>query len=163
MHSISFPGTLTTTVSAFADDITVFLSCLKNIAVVKAAVTEYKRIPGAKVNFEKSEGLWLGAWTGTDTLPRPISILGVWSGLGLQLERNWSKVQAKVDTQLGIRLQKEVVLKRQGGGMHLVHLLLAPGAATIPHQFTLSKIKGQWSVDRSAFNIRGMGVWVSLI
>ena len=27
---------------------------------------------GAKVNFDKSEGLRLGAWTGSNTLPGPI-------------------------------------------------------------------------------------------
>ncbi len=62
---------------------------------------EYERIA-------KSEGLRLGAWRGSDTLPGPfrwsdgpVRILGVWFGPDLQLERNWSEVQAKVNAQVG--------------------------------------------------------------
>ncbi len=74
-------------VSAFADDITVFVSRRLDIKAVKKAVSEYERIAGAKVNFDKSEGLRLGAWRGSDTLPGPfrwsdgpVRILGVWFG-----------------------------------------------------------------------------------
>ncbi len=35
-----------------------------DIKAVKEAVVEYERIAGAKVNFDKSEGLRLGAWRG---------------------------------------------------------------------------------------------------
>ena len=52
---------LTARVSTFADDITVFVSRRLDIKAVKEAVVEYKRIAGAKVNFDKSEGLRLGA------------------------------------------------------------------------------------------------------
>ena len=71
---------------------------------MKKAVNEYGRIAGAKVNFDKSEGLRLGAWRGSVTLPGPfrwsdgpVRILGVWFGPDLQLEQNWSEVQAKVN------------------------------------------------------------------
>ena len=60
---------------------------------MKKAVGEYERIAGAKVNFDKSESLQLGAWRGSDTLPGPfrcsdgpIRILGVWFGPDLHLE-----------------------------------------------------------------------------
>ena len=76
---------------------------------MKKAVDEYERIADAKVNFDKSEGLRLGAWTGKYTLPGPfhwgdgpVRILGVWFRPDLQLEQNWSELQAKVDAQLGI-------------------------------------------------------------
>ena len=51
-------------VSAFADDITVFVSRRLDIKAVKKAVSEYERNAGAKVNSDKSEGLRLGAWRG---------------------------------------------------------------------------------------------------
>ena len=102
----------------FADDITVFVSCCLDIKAVKKAVSEYERIAGAKVNFDKSEGLWLGAWRGSDTLPGPfrwsdgpVRILRVWFGSDLQLERNWSEVQAKVNAQVGIWLSMKLSLK----------------------------------------------------
>ena len=64
-------GPLTARVSAFADDITVFVSRRLGIKAVKEAVVEYERIAGAKVNFDKSEGWRLGAWRGSNTLPGP--------------------------------------------------------------------------------------------
>ena len=83
----------------FADDITVFVSCHLDVEAVKKAVAEYTQIAGAKVNFDKSEGLQLGARMGSNTLPRPFSwsgrpvrILEVWFRPDLQLERNWSEV-----------------------------------------------------------------------
>ena len=95
LRGIPFAGRLAARVSAFADDITVFVSCRLDIEAVKEAVVEYERIAAAKVNFDKSDGLRLGAWTGSNTLPGPfrwsdgpIRILGVWLGPDLQLERN---------------------------------------------------------------------------
>ena len=85
---------------------------------MKEAVVEYERIAGAKVNFDKSEGLRLCAWTGSNTLPwpfrwsdGPVCILGVWFGPDLQLERNWSEVHAKVNAQVGIWLSRRLSLK----------------------------------------------------
>ena len=75
---------------------------------MKKVVARYEQIAGVKINFDKSEGLRLGAWRGGVPLPRPfrgsnglMCILEVWFGLGLQLERNSSEVQAKVDVQVG--------------------------------------------------------------
>ena len=89
-----------------------------DIKAVKEAVVEYERIAGAKVNFDKSEGLRLGAWRGRNTLPEPfrwsdgpIRILGEWFRPDLQLERNWSEVQAKVNAQVGIWLSRRLSLK----------------------------------------------------
>ena len=121
LRCIPFAGPLTARVSAFTDDITVFVSLHSNIEAVKKAVAEYKRIAGAKVNFDKSEGLRLGAWTGSDTLPGPfcwydgpVRILGVWFGPNLLLERNWSEVQAKVDAQVGNWFPRRLSLKGRG-------------------------------------------------
>ena len=118
LHGIPIVGRLAARVSAFADDVTVFVSRLQDIEAVKEAVVEYERIAGAKVNFDKSEGLGLGAWRGSNTLPGPfrwndgpIRILGVWFGPDLQLERNWSEVHAKVNAQVGTWLSRRLSLK----------------------------------------------------
>ena len=131
LRGIPFVGRLAARVSAFADDVTVFVSRLRDIEAVKEAVVEYERIAGAKVNFDKSEGLRLGAWRGSNTLPGPfrwsdgpIRILGVWFGPDLQLERNWSEVRAKVNAQVGIWLSRRLSLK--GGGVRCVRLPLDP-------------------------------------
>ena len=39
---------------------------------MKEAVARYEKVAGAKVNFDKSEGLRLGAWRGSVPLPGPI-------------------------------------------------------------------------------------------
>ena len=118
LRGIPFFSSLAARVSAFADDITVFVSRRLDIKAVKEAVVEYERIAGAKVNFDKSEGLRLGAWRGSNTLPGPfrlsdgpIRILGVWFGPDLQLERNRSEVHAKVNAQVGIWLSRRLSLK----------------------------------------------------
>ena len=109
LHGVPFAGLLTARVSAFTDDITVFVSRRLDIKAVKKAVGKYEQIAGAKVNFDKSKGLWLGARRGSNTFPGPI--LGVWFGSDLQLERNWSEVQAKVNAQVGIWLSRRLSLK----------------------------------------------------
>ena len=125
LRGIPFVSSLVARVSAFADDITVFVSCRLDTKAVKEAVVEYERIAGAKVNFDKNEGLRLGAWRGSNTLPGPfrwsdgpirwsdgpIRIHGVWFGPDLQLERNWSEVQTKVNAQVGIWLSRRLSLK----------------------------------------------------
>ena len=109
LRGVPFAGPLTARVSAFADDITVFVSRLLDIKAVKEAVVEYERIAGAKVNFDKSEGLRLGAWRDSNTLSGPLR----WSDGPvriLQLERNWSEVQAKVNAKVGIWLSRMLSL-----------------------------------------------------
>ena len=117
LRCVSFASPLTARVSTFADDI-VFVSRCLDIKAVKKAVSEYERIAGANVNFDKSEGLRLSAWRGSDTLPGPfcwsdgpIRILRVWFRPNLQLERNWLEVQAKVNAQVGIWLSRRLSLK----------------------------------------------------
>ena len=113
LRGVPFAGPLTARVFTFADDITVFVSRRLDIKAVKKAVSEYELIAGAKVIFDKSESLRLGAWRGSNTFPGPfrwidgpVCILGVWFGPDLQLERNWSEIQAKVNAQVGIWLSR---------------------------------------------------------
>ena len=113
-----FAGPLTARVSAFTNDITVFVSRHLDLEAVKKAVGEYERIAGVKVNFDKSGGLRLSACRGSNTLPGlfrwndgPICILRVWLGSDLQLERNLSEVQVKVDAQVRIWLLRRLSLK----------------------------------------------------
>ncbi len=91
LRGILFSGPLSAKVSAYADDVTVFVSPRLDIKAVKKAVTRYGQIAGAKINFDKSGGLLLGARRGGFRLPGPfhwsdgpVRILGVWFGPGLQ-------------------------------------------------------------------------------
>ena len=55
LRGIPFAGRLAARVSAFADDITVFVSRRLDIEAVKEAVVGYEWIAGAKVNFDKTK------------------------------------------------------------------------------------------------------------
>ena len=124
LRGVSLAGRVRAKVSAYADDIIVFVFRRMDILAVKKAVERYKKVTGAKVIFDKSEGLQLCACKSGAPLPwpfrwsdGPIRFLGVWFWLGLQLERNWLEVRAKVETQVGVP-----GFKGQGGGMCRVHL-----------------------------------------
>ena len=134
LRGVPFAGPLTARVSAFADDITVFVSRRLDIKTVKEAVVEYERIAGAKVNFDKSEGLRLGAWRGSNTLPGPfrwsdvpVRILGVW--FGPDLSPTGAKLVGRTNQgeySGGNLAFKEVVLKGQGRGVRHVRLTPDP-------------------------------------
>ena len=64
LRGISLTGSVRAKISAFSDDITVFVSRRLDKGAVKMAVERYENVVGAKVNFDKSEGLRLGAWRG---------------------------------------------------------------------------------------------------
>ena len=68
---ISLAGSDHAKISAYTDDITVFMSSCLDILAVKNAVERYKKVAGAKVNFDKSEGLQLVAWKRSGPLPGP--------------------------------------------------------------------------------------------
>ena len=133
LRGILLSGSVRAKISAFADDITVFVSGRWDIVAVKEAVARYEKVAGAKVNFDKSEGLRLGAWRGSVPLPGPfrwsdgpVRILGVWFGPGLQLERNWLEVRAKVEAQVGTWLRRQLSLKGRAEvcAVHIFPLIL---------------------------------------
>ena len=114
LHGVLFAGC----VSAYADDITVFMFRRSDMKVVKKVVKTYEEVAGAKINFDKSEDLRLGAWRGGVPLPGPFRwsdglthILRVWFGPSLQLERNWLEVLAKVEAQVDTWLRMCLSLK----------------------------------------------------
>ena len=181
LRGVPFAGRLAARVSAFADDITVFVSRRLDIEAVKEVVCEYERIAGAKVNFDKSEGLQLGAWTGSNTLPGlfpwsdgSIRIFGVWFGPDLQLERNWSEVHAKVNAQVGIWLSVRLSLKGRGEGcavyvfpliLYRLVVLPLPKARRLALQRYLSRllwggarpmVHGQVCIQRTRYGGLGM-------
>ena len=77
-----------------------------------------RRLRGAKINFDKSEGLRLDAWRvespyqgPSARVYEPFYIPGVRFGPGLPLEPNQSEVRAKVEAQLATWLRRRLFLK----------------------------------------------------
>ena len=96
LHGISLTGSVSAKISTFADDITVFVFRRLDIVAVKMAVERYEKVAGAKVNFDKSEGLQLGAWRGwrpparallleCRTHPYPRGVIRAWPPAGAKL------------------------------------------------------------------------------
>ena len=153
LRGIPFVVHLAARVSAFADDVTVFVSHRQDIEAVKEAVVECQRIAEAKFNFDKSEGLHLGAWRGSNSLPGPfcwsggpIRIIGVWFWPDLQLERNWSVVHAKVNAQVEIWLSRRLSLKGRVEAyvfpliLYRLAVLPLPKARRLALQLSLSRL-----------------------
>ena len=59
--------TVTTTVVAYADDVTVFLKDATGFQKVQEALQLYKRASGAKINLQKSAALAIAGWTAPTT------------------------------------------------------------------------------------------------
>ena len=65
LRGVIYVGCVRTKVFSYADDITVFVFRRSDIKAVK----RYEEVAGAKINFDKSEGLPLGAWRSGVHLP----------------------------------------------------------------------------------------------
>ena len=81
LRGIPFASPLSAKISAYADDIIVFVFCHLDIKAVKKAVARYEQIAGAKINFDKSEGLQQGAGRGSVHLPEVAFLLEWWTRL----------------------------------------------------------------------------------
>ena len=71
-----------TTVVAYADDVTIFVTSPADIQPIQEAIRCYQPAPGARLNIEKSIAMAIGSWgTSTDVMGIPyhttIKILGV--------------------------------------------------------------------------------------
>ena len=124
------------------------------------AVERDEKVAGAKVNFDKSEGLQLGAWGAGVPLPGPFRwsdgpthILGVWFGLGLQLERNWLEERAKVEAQMATWLRRQLSLK---GRAEVCAVYVSP--LILYHLPVLPLPKDHWlALEQSLFKLLWKG------
>ena len=93
-----------TTDSEYADDVTAYVSSIKDIQHVAEAVDQFNRVTGAQINRDKSHGLRLGRWrrdnvrlpNAFDWTDGPIKILGIWVGPDVQHDKNWTETLARV-------------------------------------------------------------------
>jgi hypothetical protein len=84
-----------TSVVAYADDVTVFLTSQDDIPNLCEILTSYEKATGAKINKAKSKILALGNWDILDILySATLSILGnkIASSINLSCEWSWKKV-----------------------------------------------------------------------
>ena len=55
--------------SQFADDTSVSVSTIRSIEELFKLLKDYEKATNAKINNEKTEGLWVGKWKGRDDKP----------------------------------------------------------------------------------------------
>ena len=107
---------------------------------MKKAVGEYERIT-AKVCGSVLPGPF--RWS-----DGPVCILEVWFGPDLQLERNWSEAQAKVNAQVGIWLSRRLSLKDRAEACTVYFPLILYRLAVLP----LSKAR-RLALPRSLYRL----------
>ena len=76
-----------TTMLQYADDTEIFATTEDSIKEIFNVTGKYERGTGAKINFEKTEGLWLGSWKQRTDKPfnldwksSKVKCLGIWTG-----------------------------------------------------------------------------------
>ncbi len=97
------------TVSAYADDVTVFVNHEKDIKALVNALNVYEKASSAKVNWDKSEAFWAGQFS-VENLPQlpgdltwkreGLKILGVYFGKSESQKLNWEGLEERVCTRL---------------------------------------------------------------
>ncbi|XP_059578699.1 transposon TX1 uncharacterized 149 kDa protein isoform X1 [Alligator mississippiensis] len=95
--------------SAYADDVTVFLNTQEDVRALADCQRAYERASSARINWAKSDTLLLGAWTGTPPPDLPggltwrregLKFLGVFLGPPTFMARNWDDLEEGVEARL---------------------------------------------------------------
>ena len=132
LRGIPFASLLSANVSAYASDITVFVSRRLDIKIVKKAVAKNEQIAGPKINFGKREGLLLGDWKVVfpcQGLSTGVTDPSASSGVFRTRPITGPKLVGSTDQSRcpgGYLDLKAVFLKGQDAGVRRVHLLFEP-------------------------------------
>ena len=94
----------------YADDSTCFVKDLYSLSVLFSILKRYELGTGAKLNYSKTEAMWLGAWRSCPDKPlglkwvTKMKILGVWytNGLVNVDQDNWQSKLNKLDKNLNL-------------------------------------------------------------
>ena len=105
-------------ISQYADDTSIAVTNDQSIQAVFDVYHQYELASGARVNVEKSKGLWLGAWSGRTDAPvklkwasDKLKSLGVYIGPGNLDDDNWSPRIEAVSNTLNSWRQRSLSLQ----------------------------------------------------
>lgn len=96
-------------VSAYADDVTVFVSSNEDILELQQSFEMFQRASSAKINWDKTDTFLSGSWQGSGppVLPQTLKwsrsgmkVLGVFLGTAAYMEQNWEGLIDKVRGRL---------------------------------------------------------------
>ena len=113
LSGLLLPGSLSVerpiVVSAYADDVNIFVCSQKDVQCLQDALSLYERATSARVNWAKSEALLVGQWRGKAVPSLPgglewgkegLKVLGVFLGSEGFVKKNWEGVKEKVCARL---------------------------------------------------------------
>ena len=94
----------------YADDSTCFIKDLFSLRILLDILRKYEAGTGAKLNFSKTEAMWLGAWRTRSDKPLGLTwvtkmkILGIWFGNGVSIveQDNWLPRLSKLENNLNL-------------------------------------------------------------
>jgi exonuclease III len=101
---IGFPLPGTTEVAkttGYADDVTGVVSTVESVGHILDSVSQFGLASGAKLNKDKTKGLFLGAWENREDTPfninwvKKVKICGVWYGSGFSPDDLWLPIFTK--------------------------------------------------------------------
>ncbi|MGH0181307.1 UNVERIFIED_CONTAM: hypothetical protein FKN15_010707 [Acipenser sinensis] len=105
----ALPHALPIQLSAYADDLNVFVTGDRDVATLQDCIHTYERASSARVNWTKSGAYLVGSWKGATppSLPQTLSwntvglkILGVFLGNEQFMQQNWEGLLEKVQGRL---------------------------------------------------------------
>ncbi|KAK7878010.1 hypothetical protein WMY93_031356, partial [Mugilogobius chulae] len=150
-------GLHTLHLSAYADDVTAFITDAEDVRTLKHQLELYERASSARVNWQKCEGLLLGRWeqktmpmlpAGLSWSTEGLKCLGVYLGSELFQARNWEGLGEKGPTQSYVGGCSRVqVVRFVGPGVIPTRQLEVP--VPPPHRETLCRSPvegGAWAV-----------------
>ncbi len=112
LSGLMFPGLSqrpSLVISAYADDISVFIRDQRDVALLVDSLKLYEWASSARVNWEKSEGLLVGQWADRQTPQLPgnlgwgrqgMKVLGVFLGTEEFQRKNWEGTMERVCARL---------------------------------------------------------------
>jgi hypothetical protein len=95
-----------TSVVAYADDVTIFVTSVANFAIVEVAIHLYERASGTRLNPRKSKAIAVEIWRTQQPIlgiayHPSVTILNVtiWSTIEQTIHDHWAQLTGKVRTQ----------------------------------------------------------------
>ena len=148
IKGLQMPGSASEVkLSLYADDSTAILTTETSIQKYFYWVKLFGKVSGAKVNYEKSKGLYLGKWKTRSDHPFGISwikshkILGYLFGTGFSNDDVWSKIFLTIDKTLNLWTSRKLSFKGKStvlNSLCLNKILYYAAANPIPsHYITL--------------------------
>ena len=142
-------------VSAYADDITIFLTNDSGFDIVRDVYSLYSQASAARLNYAKSQGLWVGPWISRSDQPldfkwnnEGLVFLGIHLGNSNHfIQKNWQTCRQKLDKCLSrwkrlsfkMSLKGRVLIANQIVASKLFHTL----ATLSPPEHVIGEFKGK--------------------